>query len=531
MQLSFSLALIAGLVSFLSPCVLPLVPAYIGYMSGRVTNTVAAQTGGTGVMVAPSLGSRFSTLLHGLAFVGGFAFVFVAIGLLSTVFVSQIGRQNIVLVTNIIGRAGGLLIIFFGLHFMGVLPAIFNRILARPQVLRSPLISFAALITVCVALLWVFEDGLLAAPVFVLFLLWLFLGGAFRHPGTFWTKAILLIQRALYTDTRRQMIAQGHQSYAGSAMMGVVFSAGWTPCIGPIYGSILTLAALNGDAATAGTLLLAYSLGLGIPFLAAAFLLDGAQGILRRLQRHLHKIELVSGAFLVLIGVLVATGRLQYLSQNFATQFADFSYNLEACVIKLNQGEIGLGELLDCANHPNSTTTAVAAAPTVVTTQTATDTMPSILDLAASAPEITEVGLEVGKIAPGFTTTTDTGEPFSLAEQRGKVVLLNFWATWCGPCRVEMPEFQKAFSGHSSGDFIIVGVNNAENSEQIDSFRDEYALTFPLLLDESAAIQEQYAILSYPSTFVIDPDGIIITQHYGPLTAEQIDTLVSQALS
>src|SRR5215213_6975043 len=99
MQLSFSLALIAGLVSFLSPCVLPLVPAYIGYMGGRVTNTVAAQTGGSTVIVRPTLGSRFSTLLHGLAFVGGFTFVFVAIGLLSTAFASQIGRQNIVAFT------------------------------------------------------------------------------------------------------------------------------------------------------------------------------------------------------------------------------------------------------------------------------------------------------------------------------------------------------------------------------------------------------------------------------------------------
>ncbi len=350
MQLSFSLALIAGFVSFLSPCVLPLVPAYIGYMGGRVTNTVAAQTAGAGV-VGTTLGSRFSTLLHGIAFVGGFTFVFVAIGLLGTAFANQIGRQNINLVTGIIGRAGGLLIILFGLHFMGVLPSLFRRILAQPQRLRTPLPGFAAMILVGVALLWILEDALLALPIFVLFLLMLFLGGAFTHPEAFWTKTILLIQQALYTDTRRQMVAQGHQSYAGSAMMGVIFSAGWTPCIGPIYGSILTMAALGGDVANAGILLMAYSLGLGIPFLLTAFLLDGAQGILRQLQRHLRKIELVSGAFLVIIGVLVASGRLQNLSQNFAVQFADFSYNMEECVISLNTGEIALGGFFDCVTR------------------------------------------------------------------------------------------------------------------------------------------------------------------------------------
>ena len=133
--------------------------------------------------------------------------------------------------------------------------------------------------------------------------------------------------------------------------MGVIFSAGWTPCIGPIYGSILTMAAMGGDVATAGSLLLAYSLGLGIPFVAAAFLLDGAQGILRHLQRHLHKIELVSGAFLVLIGVLVASGRLQDLSQNFATQFADFSYNLEDCVDQAQPGQISARRLSRLHQH------------------------------------------------------------------------------------------------------------------------------------------------------------------------------------
>src|SRR5579871_1021530 len=147
MPLSFSLALIAGLVSFLSPCVLPLVPAYIGYMGGRVTNTVAAQSaGGAAIRIRPTLGSRFSTLLHGLAFVAGFAFVFVTLGLLGTAFVTEIGRQNINVVTGIIGRAGGLLIILFGLHFMGILPAILNRIIARKHILNTPLIAIAAVI-------------------------------------------------------------------------------------------------------------------------------------------------------------------------------------------------------------------------------------------------------------------------------------------------------------------------------------------------------------------------------------------------
>jgi cytochrome c-type biogenesis protein len=544
MQLSFTLALIAGLVSFLSPCVLPLVPAYIGYMGGRVTNTVAAQANSGAVLSGkPMLSSRFSTVLHGLAFVAGFTFVFVALGLLGTAFVSVIGRQSINTVTNIIGRGGGILIIFFGLHFMGILPSVINILLGRRSLLNSPLVSVFVAVIVVTLLFWIFEDWLITAPIFALIALALVLGGGFTHPGDFWTKAILWLQRVLYADTRRQMVAQGHQGYAGSAIMGVIFSAGWTPCIGPIYGSILTMAAMGGDVATAGTLLLAYSLGLGIPFVVAAFLLDQTQVILKHLQRHLHKIELVTGAFLVVIGVLVASGRLQYLSQNFALQFADFSYNLEDCTIKLTQGQLALGGFGDCMNPPTSKT---ALAPTIAdTTASATpkaqaisemasiDNAPSILDLASNTDqtETRQVGLEIGKVAPGFSTTTDKGTAFNLADERGKVVILNFWATWCGPCRVEMPEFEKAYSAKAAQGFTILGVNNAEAADVVAGFRDELKLSFPLLMDMDARVQKLYAVSAYPSTYVLNRDGVIVNLHFGPLTAEQIANLVTQALA
>ena len=536
MQLSFSLALIAGLVSFLSPCVLPLVPAYIGYMGGRVTNTVAAQTGAGVVHI--SMGSRLSTVLHGSAFVAGFTFVFVTIGLLSTAFVRQIGLQNINLVTGIIGRGGGILIIFFGLHFMGVLPSVFNYLLGHPYRISSPAVTVFMGTLIILLLYWIFADWLFAAPLITVTLLALILGGGLSNAGAFWTRAIMMLQGLFYTDTRRQMVAQGHQGYLGSAVMGVVFSAGWTPCIGPIYGTILTLAATGGEVSTAGTLLLAYSLGLGIPFIATAFLLDGAQGILRHLTRHLHKIEVASGVFLVVIGVLVASGRLQLLSQTFANQFADFSYNLEECALQLNQGEIDLGGFVQCASNPPELGAPIAADPTPAapppttaapSLETGSDALPSILDLDASAPdaETFDVGLDIGQIAPGFLTTTETGTPFSLVNERGRFVLLSFWATWCGPCRVEMPEFEKAFRANPN--LTIVGVDNAETAEQVAAFRGELDLTFPLVLDPAAAIQDLYAIRAYPSTYLLDRDGVIVARHFGPLTAEQIAEMVQQA--
>jgi hypothetical protein len=122
--------------------------------------------------------------------------------------------------------------------------------------------------------------------------------------------------------------------------MGVVFSAGWTPCIGPVYGGILTLAWNGGDVGQAGGLLAAYSLGLGVPFLLTALALDRAQVVLRQLQRHMHKIELASGAFLIAIGVLVASGSLQSLSAQFAVgEFALAATNLENQVLTVITGQ------------------------------------------------------------------------------------------------------------------------------------------------------------------------------------------------
>jgi cytochrome c-type biogenesis protein len=158
------------------------------------------------------------------------------------------------------------------------------------------------------------------------------------------------LNAAFYADTRRQINPNEQHGFAGSFFMGVVFSAGWTPCIGPIYGGILTMAASGGSVTAAGSQLIAYSLGLGIPFLLAALMMDGAQVFLRRLQRHMRTIKLVSGALLLIIGIAVASGTVQEISRNFAGQFADFSYQLEDCALRVFEGDLAIGEFGDCMN-------------------------------------------------------------------------------------------------------------------------------------------------------------------------------------
>jgi cytochrome c biogenesis protein CcdA/peroxiredoxin len=540
-NLTLVLAFVAGFISFISPCVLPLVPAYIGYMGGRVTNTVAAQLAVSAngqAALQPTTSARFTTVLHGLAFVAGFTFVFVSIGLLTTAFIREIGGQNVSMATGIIGRIGGLLIIFFGLHFMGVLSSLFNRLLGDQETFKNPLITPALALAGTAVILWGFTGTLtpslsrsipttageqiitqwptiIALILLAIYLLWLVLGGALTNADTFWRKIITMIQSGLYADTRKQMTARGGQGYAGSAIMGIVFSAGWTPCIGPVYGAVLTMAANTGDVARAAPLLAIYSLGLGVPFVLTALLLDSAQGLLRKLNRHMHKIELVSGAFLVLIGILVATGTLQNLSQTFAGQFAEVSISLEENVIN------GLtGQQETSALEP----TASAAMPM------AQIGLGSITDAAASI-DVPISGTSVGNIAPDFQTVNDNGEPVKLSDFRGQVVLINFWGTWCGPCRLEMPAFESAYQEQADNGFTILAVNNRDAIDAVTNFRDEFGLSFPLVMDDSETIKKLYGVFSFPSTYVLNRDGVIVAQHFGALTGDQIEELITRALA
>lgn len=548
MEPTIGLAFLAGFLSFISPCVLPLVPAYIGYMGGRLSHTVAARAAVGGSTAAqPQAAQRFITFLHGLAFVAGFTFIFVVLGLLATAFVVQIGRQNLSLVETLIARIGGLVVIFFGLHFMGVLPKLLNKILEQASQEPTParktnfmLLSAAfALVSGAIAL-WAFIDPLLALPVLVILGVWLVLGGAFTQPLSFWTRTVAQIQRALYSEVRMQMTARGQQSFASSAIMGVVFAAGWTPCIGPVYGAVLTMAANGGDVGQAGILLGAYSLGLGIPFLAAALLMDSAQTLLRRVQRHMHTVELVTGGFLVAIGVLVATGSLQQLSTTFANQFSEVSIRVETCGLGVAQGEIALGDLANCLNG-DMETNEIPVAPVSGNTEAEQATsdenaelgtsLDSITSLADSSADSAVYGIERGNRAMNFEITTVSGEAMMLSDLRGKTVLVNFWATWCGPCRTEMPEFERVYNEYADEGFVVLAINNRESAEMVADFNEEIDLSYPLVLDEDGEIQSLYGVLQYPTTLLIDADGIIQERLVGPMNVEQIETLVRDVLT
>lgn len=139
-----------------------------------------------------------------------------------------------------------------------------------------------------------------------------------------------------------------------------------------------------------------------------------------------------------------------------------------------------------------------------------------------SPDDTAKVGLNQGDIAPDFQLQTLEGEEVKLSDFRGNRVMLNFWATWCPPCRAEMPDMEKF---HQDKDVVILAVNLTDTEptiKQVKDFVNEYSLTFPILLDEVIEVANTYAVQPIPTSFMIDSNGIIQFKTFGPLNYEQM---------
>lgn len=133
-----------------------------------------------------------------------------------------------------------------------------------------------------------------------------------------------------------------------------------------------------------------------------------------------------------------------------------------------------------------------------------------------------------GYLAPDFELLDLDGNINRLSDFRGNVVLLNFWATWCGPCRKEMATFQAQFEDSAGEGFAVLAVNDDEPEDLVRFFIDGLDLTFPILLDPGAKVQELYRVQRYPASYFIDPDGVIRYIHLGLLTDKQLDDYLTK---
>jgi len=127
-----------------------------------------------------------------------------------------------------------------------------------------------------------------------------------------------------------------------------------------------------------------------------------------------------------------------------------------------------------------------------------------------------------GELAPDFALLSVDGERVALSDFRGKIVVLNFWATWCPPCRAEMPELQAAWEergadGGDDGDIVVFAVDFDETAGEVSGFIDEFGLTFPVALDGGGSVAEHYGVRGFPATFFIDAEGVLRSKNLGPV--------------
>jgi thiol-disulfide isomerase/thioredoxin len=144
--------------------------------------------------------------------------------------------------------------------------------------------------------------------------------------------------------------------------------------------------------------------------------------------------------------------------------------------------------------------------------QSVLDSVGSIEEVAAAYPPAADFSLE-----------DLTGDMYTLSELRGKWVIVNFWATWCVPCRVEMPEFEAIYEKYS-GQLEILAINDNEPVELVADYRDELGLTFPLLLNPSRETLTDYKVLGLPITVIVNPDGLLVWQRFGGLDLGEFET-------
>ena len=145
-----------------------------------------------------------------------------------------------------------------------------------------------------------------------------------------------------------------------------------------------------------------------------------------------------------------------------------------------------------------------------------------------------ETGNRAGMLAPDFTLNdVTTGETLTLSELRGKPVLINFWATWCAPCRLEMPHLQEAYDNHKDDGFTVIAVDAKidDGEEAVAAFLAEFELTFPVVKDVTGDVEtKMYNVVGYPTSVFIDRDGVIQYVHRGPMTLDFIEEKLEDIL-
>ena len=415
-----------GLLSFFSPCVLPVLPLYIGYLSG-----------GTGVKGEDGrmYYKRSKVLTNTLCFVAGVSFAFFALGM----GVSALGtflHSN----QTMFARAGGILVLLFGLYQLGFFGQ--SETLGKERRLPFKI------------------DKMIMSP-----------GTAF--------------------------------------LMGFTFSFAWTPCVGPALAGVLLMAASASTKLAGFGLIGVYTAGFVLPFLAAGFFTTYVLELFKKHRNVVRYTVKLGGVLLIVMGLMMITGKMNSLT-GYLSQF---------------QTPLSGSEGQTEGSRQPETETAV----------TAKENEQS--QASEGAGEETEA--QENKIpALDFELEDQFGNLHKLSEKKRKTIFLNFWATWCPPCRAEMPDIQRLYEEYDTEGkdaLIILGVagpdtGNEKSREEIARFLEENGYTYPVLMDMDWSLFGGYGIQAFPTTFMIDREGNVFGYASGQLTYDMMKDIIHQTM-
>ena len=412
-NISIFLAFVAGLLSFLSPCVLPLIPSYLCIIGGTPEFS--------------KMGDEFKPrlVLRTFSFILGFSAVFITLSIVLAVTFNLMGGFS-----RWVNWISGALVIVLGLN------VIFD------------FLSF------------------------------------------------LNYEKRLHLQGKPRGIV-------GAFLAGGAFGAGWTPCVGPVLAGILLLAAQSGGIPKAVLYLVFYSAGLGLPFLLASVFFNTFVKASAKIRASLPMIRRISGVLLVAIGILIVTGRFQALSALTAKWQNSLTAKVGAAKAK--------GDLTENAANGQMIFASAANDDSAKPDNAVSDKVISMFK-AARLPVTAKAAVPVD-----FALPLLDGNQCKLSDFKGRVVFLNFWATWCPPCRAEMPSMEAVYRQLKDEGFEILAVNIQEDAASVAAFMKDNKLSFPVALDESGQVSAQYGIQAIPTSYIIDRRGLIVSRLTGSI--------------